>query len=203
MYDSFADTINAVFNSITAGGTLPGLPALPTSGHSRQTPAPPPVPLTVWEKLLKHIRARPYIYSALAGTSFALFGTFVGVHVSPAFRTRLFSAIPLLKPIYLKQRRALPATPRPRLSVDGKYRLEAVVVLGCDAGSYGREVAKALERKGFVVIASVSNIAEVDELEFAGGGYIKAIVLSTAKVSLAELLTLRKPTNPPVVGACH
>lgn len=111
-----------------------------------------------------------------------MLGAMVAVQLSPAFRARLFGAAPILRPIYLKRRKALPPTPRPRVSADGLHRLEAVLVLGCEPGSYGREVAKAFERHGFIVIASVSSPSEVDELEFCGKGFIKALVLDTSAV---------------------
>lgn len=177
--------MNALQNAVTAGGTLPALP-LPSFGlgsQEKRLPPPPPKPPTHLESVVKHVKARPVTYSLLGGVSLTMLGTAIAVHVSPAFRARLFSTFPLLKPIYLNQRRALPSTPRPRVSLDGKHRLEAVLVLGCEPGSYGREVAKAFERQGFIVIASVSSSSEVDELEFSGNGYIKAIVLDSASVS--------------------
>jgi len=150
----------------------------------KRLPPPPPAPVTYWERTVKHVKGRPYLYSALGGATFTLVSTVIAVHVSPAFRAYLFGSMPFLKPIYLKQRRALPSTPRPRTSADGRQRLEIVLVLGCDQGSYGREVAKALERQGFIVIASVSRDSEVDELEIAGKGFINAIVLDENSVSI-------------------
>lgn len=172
--------LSALHNAVTAGGTLPALP-LPSLGlgssYEKKLPSPPPPPPTYWQSLVKHVKSRPYTYSLLGGVSFTVVGTMIAVHLSPAFRAHLFRVAPLLKPIYIKRRRGLPATPRPRVSSDGKHRLEAVLVLGCEPGSYGREVAKAFERAGFIVIASVSDTSEVDELEFCGKGFIKALVL--------------------------
>lgn len=187
-YDQLVTYLNALHSAVTAGGTLPALP-LPSLGmgsYEKRLPPAPPVPPTYWESLVKHVKSRPNTYSILGGISFTFASTMIAVHLSPAFRARLFHVAPLLKPIYIKRRRGLPPTPRPRLSSDGKHRLEAILVLGCEPGSYGREVAKAFERQGFIVIASVSSASEVDELEFCGKGFIKAIVLDSNEVSFPQ-----------------
>ncbi|KAK9894603.1 hypothetical protein P389DRAFT_98841 [Cystobasidium minutum MCA 4210] len=199
-WDQLVTHLNAVHNAVTAGGTLPALPlpslsSLGIGNQEKRLPPPPPVPPTCWEQVVKHVKRRPYTYSLLGGVSLTAVGTMIAVHLSPAFRARLFGAFPLLKPIYLNQRRALPATPRPRVSPDGKHRLEAVLVLGCEPGSYGREVAKAFERHGFIVIASVSNTSEVDELEFSGNGFIKAIVLDSASSPTTQVSQFCRALN--------
>ena len=42
----------------------------------------------------------------------------------------------------------------------------------------------ALEKKGFIVIASVATPEAIDELEHAGKGYVKALVLDPFEVRL-------------------
>ena len=42
----------------------------------------------------------------------------------------------------------------------------------------------ALEKKGFIIIASVASPEAVDELERAGKGYVKALVLDPYEVRL-------------------
>jgi saccharopine dehydrogenase-like NADP-dependent oxidoreductase len=61
--------------------------------------------------------------------------------------------------------------------------LESVLILGCNYGSYGREVAKSCEKKGFIVFATVGSLSEIDDLERSGNGYIKALVLDAGNVS--------------------
>lgn len=200
----------ATVNAITAGGTLPSLPlpSLPEFASPKRSQAvlPPPPPPTLWARIEDRLSARPYLYGCIGGGSAVLLTFVATVHFSPAARHWVFGTMPFLKPVYLRatsSRRALPQTPRPRLSADGRTRLEAVIVLGCDAGSHGREVARAFEKKGFVVVASVSSVGQIDELERCGNGYIKAIALDTSNPaspsafvrSLNTALSLRYPLH--------
>ncbi|CAD6564256.1 MAG: hypothetical protein CYPHOPRED_003234 [Cyphobasidiales sp. Tagirdzhanova-0007] len=204
---------HATVDAVTAGGTLPGL-SLPSlealTGRHRVLPPPPPppspaAPPSFWQRPLDHLRSRPVLYSVLGAISLTFSSTIIAIHLFPRFRGRLFAQAPFLRPLYIKQGRALPSLPRPRLSPDGKHRLEAVLVLGCDYGTYGREVAKAFERKGFVVLASVSHVGEIDELERSGRGFVKALTLDAGNPlsassfirSLNTALSLRYPLNSP------
>lgn len=187
---------SSLVDAITAGGTLPAisLPSLSgsSSGKGQRIPIlPPPPPPTAYERAIAHVRSRPILYSALAGVTLSLSSLIVAINVSRSARSSIFAHFPALRLLHLRDinsrthrsRKALPPTPRPRLLADGKHRLEAVLILGCDYGSYGREVAKAFERKGFVVIATVSSASEIDDLERSGSGFIKAIPLDPVDVS--------------------
>ena len=178
---------HATIDAVTAGGTLPGLslPSLEslTRRHHPVPPPPPALPPSFWQRVLRHLRARPSLYSILGCISLTLSSFLIAIHVSPTLRVKAFYHAPCLRSIYFKQRKALPVTPRPRLSPDGRHRTEAVLILGCDYGTYGREIAKAFERKGFVVFASVSKAGGIDELERSGNGYIKALTLEAESVN--------------------
>ncbi|KAI0273417.1 hypothetical protein BC834DRAFT_853716 [Gloeopeniophorella convolvens] len=95
---------------------------------------------------------------------------------------------------------------RPRLArrghSSGHERRQVVVVLGADLEP-ARQLALALEKKGFIIIASVSVPEAVDELEHAGKGYVRALVLNPYEPaaipiflrSLAATLSQRFPIN--------
>lgn len=200
---------HATISAITAGGTLPSLPlpSLPEFASSKKAHhvvLPPPPPPTLWARIVERWRARPYLYASVGGGVAILLAFTATVHLSPAARHWAFTAMPFLKPIYIRTtsgKRPLPQTPRPRLSADGRTRLEAVLILGCDAGSQGREVAKAFEKRGFVVIASVSSVGQIDELERCGNGFIKAIALDTSNVGTKGQTTYRQKQNGPCENA--
>lgn len=61
--------------------------------------------------------------------------------------------------------------------------MEAVLVLGGEKGSLGWTVARDLVEKGFVVLATVADPTKTRQLEFAGKGFIKALVLDPTDVS--------------------
>jgi len=54
----------------------------------------------------------------------------------------------------------------------------------------------ALEKKGFIIIASVATPEAVDELECAGKGYVKALVLNPFEVREALRWGLPFPLTP-------
>jgi hypothetical protein len=67
----------------------------------------------------------------------------------------------------------------------------------------------ALEKKGFIIIASVATPEAVDELERAGKGYVKALVLDPFEVRLcspgsshsSHIMTARhNPDFPSLLG---
>lgn len=67
----------------------------------------------------------------------------------------------------------------------------------------------ALEKKGFIIIASVATPEAVDELERAGKGYVKALVLDPFEVRLcspgsshsSHIMTARhNPDLPSLLG---
>lgn len=85
-----------------------------------------------------------------------------------------------------------------------KLRKEVVVVLGGDT-LIGPALVHALEKKGYVVIASVSTLDGVDILEKKSKGCVKALVLNPKEPasvpyflrSLNAALSLRYPLNTP------
>ena len=54
----------------------------------------------------------------------------------------------------------------------------------------------ALEKKGFIIIASVATPEAVDELERAGKGYVKALVLDPFEVRETLRWDLASPLTP-------
>lgn len=85
-----------------------------------------------------------------------------------------------------------------------KMRREVVVVLGADTIA-GPALVHALEKRGYVVIASVTTPEAVDKLEKASKGNVKALVLNPKEPasipyfyrSLNAALSLRFPLNTP------
>jgi hypothetical protein len=63
----------------------------------------------------------------------------------------------------------------------------------------------ALEKKGFIIIASVTSPEAVDELERAGKGYVKALVLDPFEVRLCFSRKLSHPSHIMILYtiACH
>lgn len=215
------ESMNGLIDAVTGHGTLlanvPHIP-LPSSSSSpsatsvlARRAATPAVPPTFFQRASRHIKSHVYIYSFLGGSTLTVIATTMVAHYFPAFRARLFGQMPFLKPVYLTatarlRRRPLPPIPRPRLTANGKGRLEAVLVLGADKGSQGREIAKRFEKKGFVVIATVQRQADIEDLEATGNGFIKGIVLDGYSVDgearpfsadLNTALSLRYPLNSP------
>lgn len=62
-----------------------------------------------------------------------------------------------------------------------EIRKEVALVLGAEG--LGREIALDLEKRGFVVIATVKNASEVEILEKKSRGWMKALVLDPTEVS--------------------
>ncbi|KAI0306402.1 hypothetical protein B0F90DRAFT_1863780 [Multifurca ochricompacta] len=89
-----------------------------------------------------------------------------------------------------------------RYHTAGHERRQVVVVLGGDH-PVALPLILALEKKGFIIITSVTTPEAVDELERAGKGYVKALVLdpfepATIPIflrSLASTLSHRFPIN--------
>ncbi|KDQ18060.1 hypothetical protein BOTBODRAFT_52866 [Botryobasidium botryosum FD-172 SS1] len=86
---------------------------------------------------------------------------------------------------------------------DNSVKRDVVVILGADATPYGPAVVKSLEEQGHIVIASVSSPDAVYEIEKAGKGWVRALVLDPTEVdstsiflrSLSSTLSLRFPTT--------
>ena len=63
------------------------------------------------------------------------------------------------------------------------HRSPLTVVLGGDT-PYGLALIQALEKSGFIVIASVATPEAVEEVEQQSQGYVRAIVLDPTEVCL-------------------
>ena len=72
---------------------------------------------------------------------------------------------------------------------------QSSVVLGGDH-PVALPLILALEKKGFIVIVSVATPEAVDELERAGKGYVKALVLDPFEVREALRWSLPCPLTP-------
>ncbi|KAL8293130.1 hypothetical protein RQP46_000824 [Phenoliferia psychrophenolica] len=194
LHDSLAD----VYGRVTQGGTLPPLPEFPSSWAPLPLapPPPPPPPSSALYRVEVQIRLHPYLgafltTSALAGGSYYLFPN--------QFNRAILRPLTQLLPVAV-----LPESSRPARVVgpnQAELRKEVVLVLGADGPA--RELALDLERRGFVVIATVSTPAECDVLERRSRGWIKALVLDPYESSsaapflrsLSTALSLRFPLH--------
>lgn len=84
----------------------------------------------------------------------------------------------------MKRLRKLARNRRTQRPVKGKEgtRAEAVLVLGAEKGSLGWHIAMHLASQGFVVLATVADPVKARQLEFAGKGYVKALILDPTDV---------------------
>lgn len=64
-----------------------------------------------------------------------------------------------------------------------KSLIIVVVVLGGDSTPLGLALVAALEKSGFIVIASVATPEAVELLESRSHGYVRALVLDPSEVS--------------------
>ncbi|GAA5843732.1 hypothetical protein JCM9279_000125 [Rhodotorula babjevae] len=165
-------------------------------------PPPPPAGPSSWPRALAaHAAHHPWTYTLAAlglstGTAYALY---------PLETTRFFT--PLL--VGLVPRTLLPDPKHRPLrlvptehGVAHEVRKECVVVLGADS-PHGRDLALDLERRGFVVVATVADPREVDVLEKLSRGWLKALVLDPNESSsvapflrsLSTALSLRFPLH--------
>jgi hypothetical protein len=174
-------SLNSLLDKVTNNGAL----ADPRQwadqlGQAVSAPPPPPVQAPssrtpAWVNALgRHVGEHPLLYSLTfvglgGGTSYYLFPRQTLVALSPLSRLVPLSLLPDPK------NRPLRLTPGTH-GVAGEVRKEAVVVLGADS-AVGREIALDLERRGFVVIATVKEPSEVDVLEKLSRGWMKVLVL--------------------------
>ncbi|KAH7104030.1 hypothetical protein BKA62DRAFT_695381 [Auriculariales sp. MPI-PUGE-AT-0066] len=99
-------------------------------------------------------------------------------------------------------RRARVAARNARAAAAARGRRRVVVVLGADS-ALGRQLVVDLEASGYIVIASASSPAAVEELERKAHGYTRVLVLDPAQPdqvphfvrSLQATLGLRFPTS--------
>ncbi|GAA5822836.1 hypothetical protein JCM11251_004395 [Rhodosporidiobolus azoricus] len=200
-----ASSIHDAWAKITNNGTLGGVPNPRDWLPEQLAPAPPPPPPTptrsVWlDNLTAHLARHPAAYSFAAvgltgSASYYFFPKQTLAALSPVTRLVPLTVLPDPKNRPL---RLLPA----QHGVAGEVRKEAVVVLGADC-PVGRELALELERRGFVVIATVKEPVEVDALERMSRGWMKVLILdpndsssvSPFLRSLSTALSLRFPLH--------
>ncbi|GAA5894831.1 hypothetical protein JCM6882_006689 [Rhodosporidiobolus microsporus] len=202
-----ASSLQDAWAKITNNGTLGGVPNPRDWLPEQLAPAPPPPPpapthrSAVWlDSLAKHLARHPAAYSFAAvgltgSASYYLFPRQTLVALSPITRLVPLTVLPDPKNRPL---RLLPA----QHGVAGEVRKEAVVVLGADS-PVGRELALEMERRGFVVIATVKEPVEVYALERMSRGWMKVLVLdpndsssvSPFLRSLSTALSLRFPLH--------
>ncbi|GAA5910290.1 uncharacterized protein JCM6883_001143 [Sporobolomyces salmoneus] len=198
-----------VFDKLTNGGTVP-LP-VPSSWLESTPPAPPSPPpsssasssplgaVPRWiQDLCTHLARHPYLY-ALATVSMT---TGAIQYYSPRTLQPLFSLVVPASLLPDPKNRPMRLVPSTHPGIAGEVRKEAVLVLGADS-TEGREIALDLEKKGWVVIATVSDPDEVERLERQGRGWIKVLVLDPTESSsvspflrsLSTALSLRFPLH--------
>ncbi|BGP45869.1 hypothetical protein JCM10450v2_001704 [Rhodotorula kratochvilovae] len=175
------------------------LPDALTPAPAAPAPPPPPPPRSPsWlGAVAGHAGAHPWAYTVAAlglsgGAAYAL---------APAHTARVLTRLvprALLPDPKHRPLRLLPA----EHGVAAEVRKEAVIVLGADSPQ-GRDIALDLERRGFVVVATVTDPREVDVLEKLSRGWIKALVLDPNESSsvapflrsLSTALSLRFPLH--------
>ncbi|KAH9005339.1 hypothetical protein EDB86DRAFT_3190408 [Lactarius hatsudake] len=143
-------------------------------------PPPPPPPTSLIDTATDWATENPWKASGL-GVGVVGIGLLVGYN---AYRARTQSRF---------HRKSHTAT---------HERRQVVVVLGGDH-PVALSLILALEKKGFIIIASVATPEAVDELECVGNGYVKALVLNPFEPgtipiflrSLASTLSHRFPIN--------
>ncbi|GAA5922587.1 hypothetical protein JCM3775_005782 [Rhodotorula graminis] len=174
---------------------LPHAPAPPPP------PPPPPAPASWPRALASHAAAHPWAYTLAAlglstGTAYALYPLETTAFLSPSL-VRLVPRALLPDP----KHRPLRLVPTEH-GVAHEVRKECVVVLGAET-PHGRDLALDLERRGFVVVATVADPREVDVLEKLSRGWLKALVLDPNESSsvapflrsLSTALSLRFPLH--------
>ncbi|GAA5958101.1 hypothetical protein JCM3765_002810 [Sporobolomyces pararoseus] len=194
-----------VFDKLTNGGTVP-LPVPSSWLESASSPPPPPSIVSPprssltprWiQDVFTHLAAHPYVYT-LATLSATTGATY---YYSPRTLKPLISLILPASVLPVPKNRPMRLLPSTS-NVAAEIRKEAVLVLGADTFQ-GREIALDLEKRGWVVIATVSDPDQVDRLEREGRGWIKVLVLDPTESSsvspflrsLSTALSLRFPLH--------
>ncbi|THH17127.1 hypothetical protein EW146_g3643 [Bondarzewia mesenterica] len=155
------------------GPTLPDirLPGLGDFEVPAPPPPPPPPPQSLWDKSAEWISEHPWKASSL-GVGIAGVGLLVG---------------------YGNVRARRNARLRRRVHASGERR-QVVVILGGDI-PLALPLILDLEKKGYIVIASVATPEAADEIENKSGGYPATIPIFLR--SLASTLSRRFPINAP------
>ncbi|KAI0256877.1 hypothetical protein BJV78DRAFT_1167642 [Lactifluus subvellereus] len=156
---------------------LPGLVEIPLPPPP---PPPPPPPGSLLDNVTDWAAKNPWKASSLSVGVVGI-GLLVGYN---AYQVRTQSRL------------------HKRYHTASHERRQVVVLLGAD-NPVAHPLILALEKKGFIIIASVATPEAVDELERAGKGYVRALVLdpfepATIPIflrSLASTLSHRFPIN--------
>lgn len=188
-------SLNEFMDKLSLNGSLP---TLPQQWTSKLTLPPPPPPTSLAKqalnKLTFEIKNHPYLTGLLLTTT-SLTTTYYFFpktfnHHSSIILKPLRPFIPLM---------ILPTSDRPKRlhasnsqttssnSNTNEIRKEVALVLGAEG--LGREIALDLEKRGFVVIATVKNASEVEILEKKSRGWMKVLVLDPTEVSLYSQYT--------------
>ncbi|GAA5990487.1 hypothetical protein JCM11641_007734 [Rhodosporidiobolus odoratus] len=199
-----ANSLSQLVDKVTNHGTLGSVPNprdwLPEQLVPSPPPPPPAAPRTpTWlNSVANHAGAHPVAYSLAAA---GLTGT-ASYYLFPRQTLSALTPLTRLVPLTLlpdPKNRPLRLLPTEH-GVAGEVRKEAVLVLGADCPA-GRELALEMERRGFVVIATVRKPDEVDSLEKLSRGWLKVLVLDANESSsvapflrsLSTALSLRFP----------
>ncbi|GAA5978353.1 hypothetical protein JCM10908_004325 [Rhodotorula pacifica] len=210
-----AQSLDSLVNKLTNNGTLP-VPNprdwLPEQLQPAAPPAPPQPPASstlasplgnfrvYLSRFAAHTAEHPYAYASVA---LGLSGT-ASYYFAPQATLRALQPLTNCIPAEVlpdPKNRPLRLVPAQH-GVAGEIRKEAVVVLGADS-PHGREIALDLERRGFVVVATVADPALVDSLERTSRGWLKVLVLDPQESSsvspflrsLSTALSLRYPLH--------
>lgn len=191
---NLADSAQQAWDRVTQGGTLPTLPEW-------TVPAPPPL-VVVRRGLVRRVADGVYEHRlASAALLVSVGGSLVYLYTPRATLRRLARPAKSFVPLLL-----LPTSARPTRIVHSatkqEIRKEALLLLGASTPVL-IDLALDLERRGFVVIATVAHPSEVEPLERRSRGWIKVLVLDPevgASVgpflrSFETALSLRFPLN--------
>ena len=184
------EAVNRLWVDISRYG--PGMPAfpdvhIPTLGDFQVPPPPPPVPKPVPSscitRSLEWVGNHPWKASGLVlGVLGA--GFLAGYHNTASTRVgRRYNH----KNVSTSERKQVVGKSLP-LHTSLSHHL--LVILGGDS-PYALPLILDLERKGFIVIASVATVEGVEALEHQCKGYVKALVLDPQEVRLFYLLSER------------
>ncbi|KAM0753623.1 hypothetical protein T439DRAFT_322516 [Meredithblackwellia eburnea MCA 4105] len=201
------NSLAELYSKITQGGQLPQLPDFTIPQVIPAAPAPAVQPAVPDSRNLFFCSSRSSPYTklllatittgAVAGTTYYFFPAQSRAFVTPLLKPlERFIPIPLLPPTNRPLRTILPNVNSPQ-----EHRKEVALVLGAEG--IVADLALDLERRGFVVIATVSNPADVEPLEKRGRGWIKVLVLDPNQSSsvppflrsLSTALSLRFPLH--------
>jgi hypothetical protein len=150
-----------------------------------EVPPPPPPPLpspqsSILDNVTDWAAENPWKASSL-GVGVVGMGLLVGYN---AYRAKTQARLHKRCHTTTHERRQVVGMVRLLILGDSSHDLSSVV-LGGD-NPVALPLILALEKKGFIIIASVATPEAVDELERAGKGYVKALVLDPFEVRICS-----------------